>query len=209
MAAWDGPWSHNAHYYPLILDAARPGCRRALDVGCGDGTLARALRRRVPSVTGIDVDGPCIAWASRQGDGVEYVLGDFLTHEFEPSSFDLVTSVAALHHMDLDATLERMALLLRPGGVLAVVGLARLRSPADLAFAAAGTVATRWHHLTKRDRLRRQRRDRPPGKPDAPIVWPPPATYADVRRAAERLLPGSRFRRHVLWRYSLIWTKQQ
>ena len=38
------PWNHNIHYHRLILDAVPPGARRALDVGCGEGTLARQLR---------------------------------------------------------------------------------------------------------------------------------------------------------------------
>jgi hypothetical protein len=41
----------------------------------------------------------------------------------------------------------------------------------------------------------------------APTVWPPPLTYAQMRRVADRVLPGVRFRRHLLWRYSLTWTK--
>jgi SAM-dependent methyltransferase len=46
-------------------------------------------------------------------------------------SFDLVTAVASLHHMDAAAVLEHMRDLLRPGGVLAVVGLAREITPAE------------------------------------------------------------------------------
>jgi 2-polyprenyl-3-methyl-5-hydroxy-6-metoxy-1,4-benzoquinol methylase len=42
--------------HPLILDAVPDGARRALDVGCDEGTLTRELRRRVPEVTGIDLD---------------------------------------------------------------------------------------------------------------------------------------------------------
>jgi hypothetical protein len=41
----------------------------------------------------------------------------------------------------------------------------------------------------------------------APTVWPPPVTYADMRRIAEHQLPGVRYCRHLLWRYSLVWTK--
>ena len=32
-------------------------------------------------------------------------------------------------------------------------------------------------------------------------------TWAQVRETAARLLPGVRYRRHLLWRYSLVWTK--
>ena len=30
---------------------------------------------------------------------------------------------------------------------------------------------------------------------------------AEVRATARRLLPGVRYRRHLLWRYSLLWRK--
>ena len=32
-------------------------------------------------------------------------------------------------------------------------------------------------------------------------------TLAQVRRACAGLLPGARVRRHLLWRYSLVWHK--
>lgn len=56
---------------------------------------------------------------------IAYLLGDFGAAPFRPSSVDLVTSVAALHHTDAEAALREMAAVLRPGRVLAVVGLAR------------------------------------------------------------------------------------
>jgi 2-polyprenyl-3-methyl-5-hydroxy-6-metoxy-1,4-benzoquinol methylase len=193
-------WNHNIHYHPLILAAVPPGCRTALDVGCGEGTLTRELRAVVPSVTGIDLDARSLEFARQHPDrnGVEYSRGDFLTHPFEPESFDMIVSVAALHHMDASAALGRMRALLRPGGVLALVGLARDRFPRDLPLALAGVVVHRWH------RCRKGYWQHP-----APVVWPPPQTYAEVRRTAARLLPEVRFRRHLLWRYSLLWTRSR
>ena len=32
-------------------------------------------------------------------------------------------------------------------------------------------------------------------------------TWAEVRAAARRTLPGVRYRRHLLFRYSLLWSK--
>jgi hypothetical protein len=32
-------------------------------------------------------------------------------------------------------------------------------------------------------------------------------TWAQIRTTARRLLPGVRYRRRLLWRYSLPWTK--
>jgi 2-polyprenyl-3-methyl-5-hydroxy-6-metoxy-1,4-benzoquinol methylase len=191
-------WNHNLHYHPVILGAVPDRCERALDVGCGEGTLTRQLRRRVPQVTGIDLDQASIGLArAHPGAGdTGYLLGDFLTYAFEPASFDLITSVASLHHMDAATALRRMSGLLRPGGVLAVVGLARSCYPADLPLDLAAVIGTRVHQLTKT--LWEQ---------PSPTVWPPPETFKGMRQLAPGLLPGARYRRHLLWRYSLVWVK--
>jgi len=191
-------WNHNLHYHPVILRAVPGGCERALDAGCGEGTLTRQLRRHVPQVTGIDLDQASIGLAqAHPGAGdIGYLLGDFLTYPFEPQSFDLITSVASLHHMDAATALGRMSGLLRPGGVLAVVGLARARYPADLPLDLAAIIGTHAHQLTKT--LWEQ---------PSPTVWPPPETFKGMRQLANGLLPGARYRRHLLWRYSLVWAK--
>ncbi|MGH9064388.1 MAG: class I SAM-dependent methyltransferase [Acidimicrobiales bacterium] len=49
-------WNHNLQYHQVVLDALPEGCRSALDVGCGEGTLARQLWQSVPVVVGIDRD---------------------------------------------------------------------------------------------------------------------------------------------------------
>jgi 2-polyprenyl-3-methyl-5-hydroxy-6-metoxy-1,4-benzoquinol methylase len=198
MTVCAGRWNHNIHYYPVLLDALPDGCERALDVGCGEGTLARELRRFVRHVSAIDLDEPSIKLA-RQHDAasdIQYRLGDFLAFPFEPASFDLVVSVAALHHMNAVVALQRMHELLRPGGKLAVLGLARSQYPADLPRDAAATLVSRAYRATKNY-----------WESSAPTVWPPLQTYAEMRCLAEHTLPQVRFRRHLLWRYSLILTK--
>ena len=192
-------WNHNLHYHRVILAAVPDGARRSLDVGCGVGMLARDLRRVVPHVTAIDRDAASIErpGARTTARGIEYVVGDFMTHPFAPGSFDHIASIAALHHMDAGAALERMRALLAPGGTLAIVGLARPRYPADLPFALAGAVG----HRVLRAAQAATGRTRPRGcgrrrtASARPAAWP------------ARVLPGARYRRRLLWRYSLVWTK--
>ncbi len=188
-------WNHNLHYHPLVLAAVPPGARRALDVGTGDGLLATDLRDRVPHVVGIDVDEDVLDRARARDPRVEWVLGDVTTAPLAPASFDVVASVATLHHLpDLAAALRRLAALTAPGGVLVAVGLARASSLADLPYEVAGAVQHRW-----------LRRSRTYWEHTAPTVWPPPHTYAQVRATVRDVLPGARWRRLALWRYAVEW----
>jgi SAM-dependent methyltransferase len=160
--------------------------------------LTRQLARRVPCVAGIDQDAASIELARRQDqDGkIDLIRGDFLTYPFAPASFGMIASVAALHHMDARAAFDRMSQLLEPGGTLTIVGLARSRLPADLPWEAAAAAANLGYRLT-----------RTYWEQPSPVVWPPPLSYAETRALARQAPSGARYRRRLLWRYSLIWVK--
>ena len=191
-------WNANTHYHSLVVASLPSGVSRVLDVGCGDGMLAAdLLDAGVPHVVGLDVDRPVLdrARARHAGRAIEWVQGDVLEVVFEPESFDAVACVAALHHMEAAQALARFAQLVRPGGTVAVVGLAAyswsdvpLGAVAIASRLALGLVHGRWTH-------------------SAPTCWPPPLTYREMEALSARVLPGVRYRRHVLGRYSLVWRK--
>jgi SAM-dependent methyltransferase len=83
---------------------------RVLEVGAGDGELAAALRDAGYDVLAIDPAGeaPVVAVALADLD--------------EPdASFDAAVAIVSLHHVEpLEESLEKLARLVRPGGVLAV-----------------------------------------------------------------------------------------
>ena len=190
-------WNHNIHYHPLLLDAIPSDANIVLDVGCGEGTLARAVRVKAKRVVGIDLDEASIALARNTPvEGIEYVVGDFLSYAFPPASFDAILSVATLHHMDAVAALRRMRDLVRPGGLIGVIGLARDESLIDRARSTVGLIVHRLYLTT------RQHWEHP-----SPKVWPPPESWGSMRQIVARELPGARFQHHMLWRYSILWTK--
>jgi len=200
MAKASEYWNHNVHYQGLILDSVPPGCRTALDVGCGDGLLACKLAERCAAVTGVDRHGPMIAAARERARAggqatVAFVEADFMSHPLADASFDFTCANTALHHMDFGAALAKMARILRPGGRLAVVGLGDDGSPADWVIGAAGIPANLYYQVTRNE-----------GSSGAPVLAPG-MTWAEARETARRVLPGVRYRRHLLWRYSLTWEK--
>lgn len=183
-----GRWNHNTHYYPLAL-AATP-CRRALDVGCGDGLLLRLLSTRCDEVVGVDPWTPELVGLP----DVAVQRCDFLDAELEPGSFDLVCSFAAIHHLPFEPALERMVSLVAPRGRLVVVGLAAY-TPATWLLGAAGIVP---HQIASRVRGYWAH--------PAPIAEPD-MSWAAIRSAVRRIVPGARMRHRLYWRYSIEWTR--
>jgi len=192
-------WDHNAHYHPWLLRQVPPGASRALDVGCGSGALTRRLSSLVASVDAVDASPAMIERATGRA---RWLVGDIMRVDLNPAGYDLVTALSSLHHLPLRAGLTRLAELVRPGGTLAVVGLYRHATLADLAMAAVTLPANAaWGAvLAARGRA---------GKPndEGMPVRDPDTTLAEIRAAAAELLPGAVVRRRVFWRYTLLWRR--
>jgi ubiquinone/menaquinone biosynthesis C-methylase UbiE len=91
---------------------------RALDVGAGPGVLSGALAPLVAEATALD---PSEALLAHAPDGVTRVVGTAERLPFADGSFDLVTIVNSLHHVDdMRATLAEMVRVLSPGGRIGV-----------------------------------------------------------------------------------------
>jgi SAM-dependent methyltransferase len=191
-------WNHNIHYHPVVLRSVPPGCRLALDVGCGEGLLARKLAPHCDQVIALDIDGETLALARahHQPDSrIRFVQGNVMTYPLGEDSFDLITAVAALHHLPLRPALARFQNLLRSGGVLAILGLYRTQTLADYtAAAAAFPVSWMLRCFRRHEEVR------------APLL-DPKETFDEIRSVGQDILPGAVFRRHLLFRYSLIWRK--
>lgn len=201
-----GYWNHNVYYEPLILGAVPPGCGSALDVGCGDGLLACQLAARCRDVTGVDRDHQMIALARERAHeirNVAFIDAEFPAFPFEDASFDFIASNTAIHHMNFEAALMSMSRLLRPGGRLAIIGLARSAAAHDYVPDVMAVPLNLGLNLTHSALRAAGREDRSPRFP----VKDPVMTWDEVRVGALRLLPGAQYRRHLLWRYSLMWRK--
>lgn len=202
-------WDHNAYYHRLLLRQLPPTCERALDVGCGAGAFAAKLARRAGHVDALDRSPQMIAAARLAAPGnVTCVLADVMRDPLPGDCYDVIVSVTALHHMPLDRALKRLSAALRPGGVLAAVALPRSDLPHELPAELLAGVGYRlfgatfaglrgaghggWYAL-------------PPGREAMPKVLDPPLTTRQVRQHAATVLPGSRVRRLIYWRYLLVW----
>ena len=117
----------------IVLANLQPG-ERALDVGCGTGSLALVVQRRVGAtgyVAGIDPGAQQIASArakaARRRLRIDFQVGVIERLPFADQSFDVVFSTLMMHH--LPAPLKRQGLAeiaraLKPGGRLVIADFA-------------------------------------------------------------------------------------
>ncbi len=181
MASTDLRWNLNIRCHRLVVAAVRPGARNALDVGTGDGLLAFDLADHGLDVVGIDIDKPSVLRATadpRATPSTRFVVGDVFEYPFELASFDVVASIAPLHHFDAAAGLRRMRDPLRPGGTLVVVGFARPSSVGDRARAVGGAVYKRTRQIRKQY-----------WEHGTPTLWPPPLSSAEIKAVAAQESP--------------------
>ncbi|MFM7262641.1 MAG: class I SAM-dependent methyltransferase [Acidimicrobiales bacterium] len=101
---------------PLALEELS-GTGAVLDVGCGEGQIARALAATGCTVTGIDPTERNLEVARERGCGPTYVSAGADSIPFGDESFDAVVACLVFEHIDaLDAAVSEVARVLRPGG---------------------------------------------------------------------------------------------
>lgn len=96
----------------FLTALAPPG--RTLDVGCGTGVLAGRLAARGHRVVGLDPSSGMLEVLRQRAPGVEAVHGSGTELPFEDGAFDLVFTVATLHHIaEPDAVRRTLAEMVR------------------------------------------------------------------------------------------------
>ena len=112
-------WRRTARAFASLLQ--QPGVK-VLDLCCGTGDMALALRRQAPQadITGADFSHAMLVLASKknsQPQRIKWIEADALQLPFPNQSFDLVTAAFGFRNLaDYDAGLREIFRLLRPGG---------------------------------------------------------------------------------------------
>jgi SAM-dependent methyltransferase len=102
----------------FVIATCPPG--PALDVGCGTGALAERLAAAGYEMTGVDPSDGMLEILRRRCPAVNAVVASGAELPFAPDSFDLVLTVATMHHIATPGavrrTLAEMVRVSRPGG---------------------------------------------------------------------------------------------
>jgi SAM-dependent methyltransferase len=103
---------------PLVTGCLA-GARRVLDVGCGEGQVAR-LASRLPGVervAGVDPTRAQVVEAVARGGGPSFARAGAAALPFADASFDAAVACLVFEHIrDVDGAIAEVARVLEPGG---------------------------------------------------------------------------------------------
>ncbi len=120
--AWARAPGHDSYWHfhrDLFLELVPPPQGRTLDIGCGEGRLARDLAARGHDVAGVDASPTMLAAAREAAPEIELHLADAADLPFADASAGLVVAFMSFQDVDdLDGAIRESARVLAPGGRL-------------------------------------------------------------------------------------------
>lgn len=200
--------THNDHYHNFLLQHVPANCQNALDVGCGTGTFARRLAERSQHVLALDLSPEMIRLARERSEkfsNIDFELTDVRNSPLNVACFDCIASIATLHHLPFEELLLKMGAALKPGGVLLILDLFEPHGITDSLTNLVAIPVSVGLRLIHHGRLLPQREVR-----DAWTAHERHDSYPtmmQVHTLCQRILPGAKIQKHLLWRYSIVWKK--
>jgi ubiquinone/menaquinone biosynthesis C-methylase UbiE len=196
-------------YYRQLMRHLPSRSEKALEIGCGTGEFTRLLAARARSVVALDLSTQMIRLArSRSADfnNIEYLLGDVMRLSLPDGGFDCIVSIATLHHLPLAQALLKMKDALAPNGTLIIHDLVAADGIVDSGLSALAypVSAARRFWKTGRVRMAREVREAWAEHGKAEVYLTP----GEVREMCRRYLPEALVKRHLLWRYTVVWRKR-
>ena len=114
----DSYWVFRDLFFAAIVPT--PG-RLTLEVGCGEGRVARDLAQRGHIVIALDASPSLVAMAAAADPGSRYVVGDAAALPFPDGAFDTVVAYNSLMDVaDMPAAVHEASRVLEPAGRLCV-----------------------------------------------------------------------------------------
>ncbi len=137
---------------------------------------------------------------------IDFLCGGVMTYHLPDNQFDCIATLTTLHHLPMDTILRKIRKALKPGGVFVCLDLYQRSNLSDLLFDVVAYPANLFLTLMKTGKPRPSREVREAyiehGKTDTYLTLP------QIEQICADILPGALVSRHLFWRYSIVWKKE-
>lgn len=201
-------WNRNNYYHGFLLKNLPRNCQRTLEIGCGIGTFSRLLATRSKRVTAIDLSPKMIEIAktlSKSHTNIDFQVADILETNFPDEHFDAIISIATFHHLPLEQVLPKLKKALKIGGKLLILDVSRMESIQDFFVGAVGfplsSILKVFHNGFARPTKEERKAWEIHAKTDRFL------SFSEAKQIYPRYFEKAIVRRHLFFRYSVIWEK--
>lgn len=200
-------WNHNNHYFEFLKSKICQNGKSALEVGCGNGNFCAVLSPMFENVIGLDISPKTINKAKEYSNAknVQYEIGDYLQIRYPENSFDLIVSIATVHHFSLLDFLRKAKSEIKSGGQIVILDLYRPKTLKERITEILAVFLNFIYQLVINKGLSENRhRKILMDKHQENDVY---LTIQEVKDMIKHEFTTAEFNKHLFWRYSLIWKK--
>ncbi|MHB9293575.1 class I SAM-dependent methyltransferase [Hollandina sp. SP2] len=199
-------WDHNQQYQHYLLKHIPKSCNAILDVGCGTGELTKKLVSYSKEIIGIDISENMIHEAKNRNDDKKITyLKTSVEKYFEDTDkeFDVIISIAALHHMDEEKIIQKMKNKLTEHGKILILDLVKTKTISDWLLSILAALLNPWIMLIMRGRIRVTKEERKAW--EGHFRYDKYLTIQEVKSIVKKILGRTKVKRHLFWRYSIVY----
>ncbi|MDR3115985.1 MAG: class I SAM-dependent methyltransferase [Treponema sp.] len=200
-------WDHNQRYQQYLLKNIPRYCTCILDVGCGTGELTKRLIPYAHEIIGIDVSENMLREAQRRNghEKIRYIKIPVETYLQETDKkFDVIISIAALHHMHEENILKIMKAKLRGHGKILIVDLVKSERVMEWFLSILAALVNPIIRLLMDGRITVTKEEKEAWA--GHFQYDTYVTLREVQRIVKASLGAAAIRRHFFWRYSIVYT---
>jgi 2-polyprenyl-3-methyl-5-hydroxy-6-metoxy-1,4-benzoquinol methylase len=198
-------WDHNQQYQKYLLKNIPKNCNCILDVGCGTGELTKRLIPFSKEIIGVDVSENMINEAKKRNydEKISYIkisVEEYLKET--EKQFDVIISIAALHHMNEEKILETMKNKLTKDGKIIILDLVK-GGIADYILAIISVPSSIILRLKNngKSRISKEEKEAWSGH----FHYDRYLTIKEVKNITRNKLGKAKVKKHLFWRYSIVY----
>ena len=202
-------WDHNQQYQKHLLSKINTTQGVALDIGCGTGEFTKKLSSLFSKVIGIDVSPKMIDEAKKRNNpsNVDFINVDVETYlKTTEEKYDLIISIATFHHLEYASVLNHIYDKLQSNGMLVILDLYKIDTLYEYFLSFIAKILNPFAYLIHRGTFSATREEKELWRPH--LQYDKYTTLKEIRQIGNSVLGNVEIKRHLFWRYSLIYRKE-